>query len=93
MTRPETASGSEFGDAKQARKLQQISAASPSRLGLFRRIYSRQASPRAAIKGQCLDCMGLDEVAVRECSSTACTLWSFRPFTRRATASGESEAR
>lgn len=71
-----------FEDAKRAKMLGQVSRDSPSRLGLFRRVYSSRASPREAIKAQCLHCCWMDEAAICECTATQCTLWEFRPFVR-----------
>ena len=50
-----------------------------ARLG-YLRAASGQAAPRAAIKAQCLECLGWDRVAVRECTDPACPLWAYRPF-------------
>ena len=50
--------------------------------GLLKRCYLRQASPRQAIKAQCLDCCAEDKRAIRECADRCCPLWHFRPYQR-----------
>ena len=42
--------------------------------------FSGSASPRKAIKAQCLVCVGYDRDAVRNCTGYSCPLWSYRPF-------------
>lgn len=75
-----TAPLGEFSDPRQARHLAGVLRDAPSKAGVFRRVYARQASPREAIRAQCLDCVGLDELAIRGCTSTACPLYYFRPY-------------
>lgn len=53
-----------------------------SRHKALKRAWEGVCSPRAAIKLQCLDCCGEDEVAVSECADRCCPLWHFRPFQR-----------
>lgn len=64
----------------QARRLEAIRRDAPSAEGAFLRCYERKASPRQAIKGQCLDCQGLDRQGVATCGDRCCPLWHFRPF-------------
>ncbi|HPA18328.1 MAG TPA: hypothetical protein PLU30_11325 [Verrucomicrobiae bacterium] len=78
----QTVSVGQFGDPKQAKRMQWVSECAPGKASLFRRVFLGRASPREAIKAQCLDCVGMDEAAIRECPSTACPLWGFRPYTR-----------
>lgn len=47
---------------------------------VFVRSWARKASPRQAIKAQCLECQGFDRDAITGCSSFACSLWEYRPF-------------
>lgn len=42
--------------------------------------FSGRASPRAAIKAQCLTCTGYDRSAIRNCVAWACPLHFYRPF-------------
>ncbi len=75
---------SEFGDRHRVRRFKQVAEHYPSRMGLFRRVYHGQASPREAIKAFCLECNGWEEAAIRDCPSTACPIWRERPFQVRA---------
>lgn len=40
----------------------------------------RGKSPAAAIKAQCLECVGWDRNEVRLCTCPACSLYPYRPF-------------
>lgn len=42
-----------------------------------------QTSRAAAIKLFCLECVGCERVAVRDCTDTACALYTLRPYQRR----------
>lgn len=42
--------------------------------------YSGEASPRSAIKAQCLICVGYDRAAITACTGYSCPLWSYRPY-------------
>ena len=44
-----------------------------------------RASPRAAIKAFCLECVGWQRAEVTRCTAPACPLWSYRPFRKEAT--------
>ncbi len=77
-----TAPVGQFSDAKRARMLCAVQRDTPSKAGLFRRIYAGKASPRDVIKAQCLHCCWLEEAAIRECTATECPLWDFRPYQR-----------
>lgn len=46
----------------------------------LRRAFSGSASPRAAIKVQCLVCTGYDRNDVKNCLGYSCPLWAYRPF-------------
>ena len=71
---------SEFGDPRRVRRFKQVAEHYPSRMGLFRKVYHGQASPRQCIKAFCLECNGWESAAIRECTATACPLWRLRPF-------------
>lgn len=47
---------------------------------LFERVWDGKASPRAAIKAQCLECVGYERAAITGCTAYACSLWHFRPY-------------
>ena len=46
----------------------------------YRRAASGKASPREAIKAQCLQCVGWVREEVRLCTALDCPLWMYRPF-------------
>ena len=69
-----------FSDPGRARMIKQVREDAPSRVGVFLRAYNGSASPREAIRAKCLECCWLQEIAIRECPSTACPLWGFRPY-------------
>lgn len=50
-----------------------------ARRGYLRAVQG-QASPRAAIKSFCLECVGWDRDGVRLCTAPACPLYCYRPF-------------
>ena len=75
--------GNEFGDLKRDRMVWQVAKDAPSKVNAFRKVYSGNASPRQAIKALCIECCWMDERAIRECTSTACHLWAFRPYQER----------
>ena len=50
-----------------------------SRLGYLAAVEGR-ASPRAAIKAFCLECVGWQRSEVTACTALACPLWAYRPF-------------
>ena len=65
------------------KRLEIIKRDCPSKLKLFEAVYAGKATRNQCIKAQCLDCMGLDQVAVRECGDRLCPLHKYRPFQRR----------
>ena len=69
-----------FDDPKIVFMLKQVSEDAPSKLGVFRRVYSATASPREAIRAKCLECAWMSVADIRECPSSACPLWGFRPY-------------
>jgi hypothetical protein len=46
----------------------------------LREAFSGSASPRAAIKAQCLVCVGYDRESIKNCTGWSCPLWTYRPF-------------
>lgn len=75
--------------AAQSRRLAQTPA---SRQQPFRRAYAGTASPRTAIKAQCLDCVGCDTEAITTCTATACPLWLYRPYQTKSKVPKTTEA-
>jgi hypothetical protein len=70
----------EFGDPRRERRFKQVTEHYPSRMGLFRKVYHGQASPRQCIKAFCLECNGWEEAAIRDCTATTCPIWGLRPY-------------
>lgn len=50
----------------------------------YDRCTSGEASPRQAIKMQCLECWGWVLAEVKECDNYPCPLYRYRPFQSRA---------
>ena len=75
-------------DAKQARRLAQVSEHYPRFKGLFLRCSRGVASTRHRIKAFCLECNGWEPAAIRDCTATACPLFRIRPY-QVAVAKGE----
>lgn len=44
------------------------------------RAFFGSASPRQAIKAQCLACVGFDRDSIKNCSGYSCPLWAYRPY-------------
>lgn len=42
-----------------------------------------KTSRAAALKLFCLECVGCERAAVRDCTDQACALWPWRPYQRR----------
>ena len=70
----------EFGDPRRERRFKQVTEHYPSRMGLFRKVYQGQASPRQCIKAFCLECNGWEPDAIAKCTAPACPLWNLRPY-------------
>jgi len=65
---------------RESRIEKTISEAPTSVKKILRIAFSGAASPRAAIKAQCLSCVGYDRESVRNCTGWSCPLWKYRPF-------------
>ena len=52
-----------------------------------------KASPRVAIKAQCLECVGWQRPEVARCTATACPLWMYRPWRQVDEECGDASAR
>ncbi len=62
-------------------KLQEHRAAMPSKYRkLFDRVTSGGASPREAIKLNCLECCGYVRSEVERCSGYTCAFYAYRPY-------------
>lgn len=53
---------------------------------LFRQVHGGSRSFTRCIKAMCLECVGFEVKAVRECTGYACPLYNVRPYQR-----GDSE--
>jgi hypothetical protein len=67
-----------------------ISEAPESAQNTLTRAFSGSASPRQAIKAQCLTCTGFSRETIKNCTGFACPLWSYRPFTNESRTEDES---
>ena len=47
---------------------------------LYDRVMSGKASPRQAIKMQCLECFGYVQTETGRCDNYACPLYAYRPY-------------
>ena len=47
---------------------------------LYLKAVLGKASPRNAIKAQCLECIGWERREVAACTAEACPLWAYRPY-------------
>lgn len=57
-----------------------LAEASPLYRSIMQRAYSGTASPRSAIKAQCLHCVGFVRADVTHCAGYSCPLWAYRPY-------------
>ena len=64
---------------RQQERLSQVKADAPSCLHTFERAYEGR-SKQAGIKAFCLECIGYDRTAIRNCTAPACPLYEVRPF-------------
>ena len=60
-----------------ARRLERIS---PAYRGGYARASDGSASPRAAIKSFCLECVAYVRKEVTNCTAIACPLYLYRPY-------------
>ena len=64
--------------AEQVERL--VSDAPESVKNTLTEAFSGSASPRKAIKAQCLVCVGYSREDIRNCTGYSCPLWAYRPF-------------
>ena len=55
---------------------------------LMERAFKGKASPRAAIKANCLACTNFQRKEVEFCNSVCCPLWRYRPFQKQTEGGG-----
>jgi hypothetical protein len=49
----------------------------------YERAINGKASPRQAIKAQCLECVGYERNEITNCTDTDCPLYCYRPFQKQ----------
>lgn len=59
---------------------ERVASAPDSCQGILAKAYSGRASPRAAIKAFCLQCVGYRREDVTNCTALACPLHKYRPY-------------
>ena len=69
-----------MSEARNKRVEAVLQEAPESAKNTLREAFSGSASPRKAIKAQCLVCVGYDRTAIRDCTGYSCPLWAYRPF-------------
>lgn len=62
---------------------QQIAQAGQLYKPVMLKAYKGTASPRSAIKAQCLICTGYDRGTITQCTGFSCPLWAYRPYQKR----------
>lgn len=65
---------------RDARVAKAIDEASPLYRIIMRKAYQGNASPRSAIKAQCLICVGYVRDDITHCTGYRCPLWTYRPY-------------
>jgi len=64
---------------KRTQELDRVSTEAPSCLKTFKAAFSGK-SLRAGINAMCLQCTCFDRLYIRDCPSSNCGLWPYRPF-------------
>lgn len=65
---------------REAVVAKRIAEAGPLYRTIMVKAFSGDASPRSAIKAQCLICVGYDRAAITHCTGYSCPLWTYRPY-------------
>lgn len=68
--------------AERARVLEDVSECLPSALGHFKAAFSGR-SRKSAVTAFCIACAGFRRSAVRGCTSVACCLFPYRPYSTK----------
>lgn len=84
-TLPDSDSANPTADARAEQRravviAKRISEAPESVKKALSQAFSCAASPRAAIKAQCLQCVGYERDSIKNCTGYSCPLWCYRPF-------------
>ena len=72
--------------ARQAQVEKMVTNAPETVQGSLRRAFTGSASPRSAIKAQCLVCVGFVRSDITNCTGWSCPLWKYRPFQAKSAA-------
>lgn len=62
---------------------QQVAQAGQLYRPMMLKAYEGSASPRSAIKAQCLICVGYKRDEVTHCTGFSCPLWAYRPYQKQ----------
>jgi hypothetical protein len=65
---------------RKERIQQQVAGAGALYRSVMQKAYNGTASPRSAIKAQCLICVGYVRDDVTNCTGFNCPLWAYRPY-------------
>lgn len=65
---------------RQDRVAQQVKQAGQLYRTVMLKAYQGTASPRSAIKAQCLNCVGYTREDITHCTGYSCPLWAYRPY-------------
>ena len=65
---------------RQERIKQQVAEAGTLYRPVMAKAYNGTASPRSAIKAQCLICVAYDRASITHCTGYSCPLWAYRPY-------------
>ena len=65
---------------RQDRVAQQVKQAGQLYRTVMLKAYQGTASPRSAIKAQCLNCVGYNREDITHCTGYSCPLWAYRPY-------------
>lgn len=71
-------------ERKRAERLEAVRQDAPRYLATLKRAYAGK-SLRATVNAMCIECVGYDAAAVRDCTAPACPLFSQRPGRGRGT--------
>ena len=66
--------------ARVAERLADITRHSPTRAGLFHKVYYQRPSKALAVKAKCLDCTCWQPLEIQKCQIVTCPLWRVRPY-------------
>ena len=65
---------------RDERVTQALAESGPLYRKVMQKAYQGTASPRSAIKAQCLICVGYDRGTITHCTGYSCPLWAYRPY-------------